>query len=406
MTMIATSHAARGESAPRPRKPAVTDAVTDAVTGAVTDQGGLIAGRTIRHIATGAPPGAWASAGTAAARRATRPDTVLPLSQLAAVIATAGRAPSVHNTQPWKFRIAGGVIDLHSDPGRQLTQLDPAGRELMISCGAALFGLRLGLRQFGCVPTVYLWPDPAQPRLIARAWPDGLAAVNAVEAELLAAVPHRHTHRGPFTPGEVSPRLLAALTVDAAAEGCELRFVEELGLVRELAALVDLAAAEHDASSDISAETRGWLRPAGSKDRDGVPARATADDSETGPLRFRQRDFGPLPEADTAPAGGPGECAGESPSATAVLATATDTPDDWVRAGQALNRLLLRAATRWVFASLQSQPLELPRYRAQVRTVLGLAGQPQMLLQLGRANTALATPRRQQAEFRTNENHA
>jgi hypothetical protein len=287
MTMIAKSHAARGGSPPRPRQPAatgaVTSAATDAVTDAVTDQGGLIAARTIRRTATGAH-----SAGTPAARQATRPGTVLPPSQLAAVVATAGRAPSVHNTQPWKFRIADGFIELYSDPDRQLTQLDPAGRELMISCGAALFGLRLGLRQFGCVPAVHLWPDPAQPRLIARAWPDGLAALNAVEAELLAAVPHRHTHRGPFTPGEVSPRLLAALTVDAAAEGCELRFVEEPGLIRKLAAQVDLAAAEQGASTDISAETRGWLRPAGSKEMDGVPARATADDRETGPLRFRR----------------------------------------------------------------------------------------------------------------------
>ena len=72
---------------------------------------------------------------------------------------------------------------------------------------------------------------------------------------------------------------------------------------------------------------------------------------------------------------------------TAVLVTPEDTRDDWLRAGQALNRLLLRAATRWVFASLQSQPIESPRYRDQVRDLLALPGQPQMLLQFGRANT-------------------
>ena len=105
------------------------------------------------------------------------------------MVATAARAPSVHNTQPWRFRIAGDIIELHADPDRILMQIDPAGRELMISCGAALFGLRLGLRQLGCVPTVELWPDPEQPWLVARAWPDGHAAVNSVEAELFGAVP-------------------------------------------------------------------------------------------------------------------------------------------------------------------------------------------------------------------------
>ncbi len=86
-----------------------------------------------------------------------------------------------------------------------------------------------------------------------------------------------------------------------------------------------------------------------------------------------------------------------------MLRTTADQPADWLRAGQALNRLLLRAASRWVFASLQSQPLELPGYREQVRALLPGAGYPQMLLQFGRANTAPATPRRPQADLMTND---
>jgi len=78
----------------------------------------------------------------------------------------------------------------------------------------------------------------------------------------------------------------------------------------------------------------------------------------------------------------------------AVLVTGGDELADWLAAGQALHRVLLRAATRWVFASLQSQPLESPWHRSAVRQLLGLRGQPQMLLQFGRSNTALATPRR------------
>ena len=382
--MIQTSQAAGGEPARQPRQ------------SAVTDQGGLNIGRTI-----GRPP----SAGTTPAprqappapSRQSRPSATFTSADVATAVATAARAPSVHNTQPWKFRITNDVIELHADPDRILAHIDPAGRELMISCGAALFGLRLGLRNLGYLPALALWPESEQPWLVARAWPDGHLALNAVEAELLAAVPHRHTHRGPFSPGEVSPRLLAALAADAAAEGSELRFVEQPGLVRNLAALVDLAAAEQDASAAISAETHRWLRPAGSQARDGVPARAARGGGGQLAPRFRQRDFG---AADA------GDGAGEPPSVTAVLATAEDTADDWLRAGQALNRLLLRAATRWVFAGLQSQPLESPRYREQVRDLLALEGQPQMLLQFGRANTASATPRRRQDEFRTIENPA
>jgi nitroreductase len=369
---------------------------------AVTDQGGLILGRTSWQHA--AEAGAAIGSGSGG--------TVLAPGDVDVIVRTAARAPSVHNTQPWKFRITGDSIELHADPDRMLMQIDPAGRELLISCGAALFGLRLGLRQVGCLPAVQTWPDPARPWLVARAWPDGRAAPNSVEAELIAAVPHRHTHRGPFTPGEVWPRLLAALAADAAAEGSELLLIEQPELVGELSGLVDLAAAEQQASAEITAEARDWARPPGSQARDGVHARTAPVAGKPDARRFRQRDFG---QAGTDPAGadvgtgadGDADAdAGEPPAATAVLTTAADTADDWLRAGQALHRLLLRAATRWVFASLQSQPLETPALREQVKALVRLAGQPQMLIQFGRANTALATPRRPQTEFRTNEKHA
>jgi hypothetical protein len=169
---------------------------------------------------------------------------------------------------------------------------------------------------------------------------------------------------------------------------------------------VDPAPPHLDANADITAETRRWLRPTGSNARDGVPERAASAGADVAPPRFRRREFGLQASAAAHSAAGPsaGEPGTEPPAATAVLITPGDTTDDWLRAGQALNRLLLRAATRWVFASLQSQPLESPGYREQVRDLLGLPGQPQMLLQFGRSNTAMATPRRQQAELRTNEN--
>jgi Nitroreductase family len=331
---------------------------------------------------------------------AARPRTaMLAPSDVAAVIAMAARAPSLHNTQPWLFRTHGNAIELMADSRRQLRRLDPAGRELMISCGAALFGLRLGLRKLGYLPAVELVPDLAQPELLARVRPDGRAAMTAEEAELVAAVPHRHTHRGPFTPGELPARLLTALQLDAAAEGSELIALDKPTQVVALGRLVELAAAEQRADAELAAELRRWVRPAGSSARDGVPAaaRTFAAAGATFGVRIPRRDFG-----------APGtEPADSAPSAvTAVLTTPGDTAADWLRAGMALQRLLLHAATRWVFASLQSQPLESQAHRREVRTLLGLAGQPQMLLELGRANTALATPRRPHSELRANEEQA
>ena len=364
--------------------------------GVVTDQGGL---RVDCKIVGDAPVPAPRNAA----------DPALTHGDIAFLVATAARAPSVHNTQPWKFRVRGNVIELLADPSRQLHQIDPAGRELMISCGGALFGLRLGLRKLGYLPAVVLLPDPAQPGLVARVGPDGRAPMSPAEAELLAALPHRHTHRGPFAPGEIPARLLTEMRLDAAAEGGELVFVEDPALVTELARLVSAAAEQQRASPEIAAELARWVQPPGSQAREGVPASARLapeclageDEAQTGEAqreearsRLPQRDFG-LPGT---------EIAGRvPPSATAVLVTDSDNAADWLRAGQALHRLLVRAATRWVFASLQSQPLELPPYRRQVAEKLSLSGYPQMLLQFGRANTALATARRPKAELMTND---
>lgn len=357
----------------------------------VTDQGGLLVhGAFVQEVAVPAPRAAE-----------------LPLSQddIAFVLAAAARAPSVHNTQPWKFRICGNVIDLLADPNRMLHQVDPAGRELMISCGAALFGLRLGMRKLGYLPAFELLPDPELPWLVARVRPQRRAAMTRSESELLSAIPHRHTHRGAFAPGEIPARLVAQMRADAAAEGSELLQVTEPSLVTDLAGLVVAAAAEQQADARIRAELRRWVRPAGSEARDGVSAHARlgprADpDAIGGPVtgpheRLPQRDFGqPGTESE----------GGVAPAVTAVLVTAGDGQADWLRAGQALHRLLLRAATRWVFASLQSQPLESARYRAVLADRLGLTGQhPQMLLQFGRANTALATARRPLAELMTDD---
>lgn len=384
---------------------------------AVLDQGGLLVaygadcGVAGQDDETGTGPTLPVQPGPA--QPALTPDEV------ASVISVAARAPSLHNTQPWRFRPRRDCIELLADPDRKLTAVDPAGRELTISCGAALFGLRLGLRKLGRLPAVALQPDPAQPLLLARVWPAGHAARTPAEADLIAAVPHRHTHRGPFSPGEVPARLLDSLVTDAAAEGCELVFITDPQVVSRLSRLVRRAGAEQRANPEISAELARWVRPVGSLARDGVPATARPADADrsdeagsppgAGPAarrwsrlahshpaarrfaeRLAQRDFG---EPGTEQPGG------EPPLATAVLMTPGDTSADWLRAGQALDRLLLRAAARWVFASLQSQPIESPSHRRVVRALAGGHGYPQLLLQFGRANTAPATPRRPQAEL-------
>ena len=116
------------------------------------------------------------------------------------LVEVAARAPSVHNTQPWRFTVTGQAIELYADASRQLME-DLAGREMIISCGAALFGLRLAVRSLGCHPEAALFPEPGQRRLLARVRAGRPAPMTSDERAMLQAVPHRHTHRGAFDPG-------------------------------------------------------------------------------------------------------------------------------------------------------------------------------------------------------------
>jgi nitroreductase len=311
------------------------------------------------------------------------------------LIATAARAPSIHNSQPWRFRVDTDTVELWADPSRK-TRDDAIGREMLISCGAALFGLRLAVRSLGHLPVVNLLPDPSQLRLLARVRvATGARAVplNELERRMLAAVPHRHTHRGPFLPTPLQSGLLAGLQNDAVTEGATLALVGE-GLPADR--LARLAAAARRASLDEGedAEIRRWTRSAEHPARDGVPATAlVAGPSEEEPGRLPQRDFDLGRDVGLLPGGG------APPAATAVLLTAADRRADWLRAGQALQRLLLHAASAWVFASLYTQPLENPLTRELIRDQLRLPGEPQMLLQFGYAVSAASTARRPPADL-------
>ncbi len=317
-----------------------------------------------------------------------QPAVPIPVSKLARLVATAARAPSVHNTQPWRFRASRHTIDLLADRSRKLPRIDPTGREMLISCGAALFGLRLAIRDLGYLPEVQLLPDPAQTDLLARVRFGAAAPIGSAERQMLTAMPYRHTHRGPFTADPVPRSLLSGLQHDVMVEGCTLVLVDRPGRYQQLSALVTAADHQQHTNPAVRAELRRWTRPQGSPARDGVPAYAYPPASAPVAGKLAERDF------DLGRHLGLLEGGGSPPAATGILITPAESKADWLRAGQALHRLLLHAATQWVFASLHTQPLESPPARAKIMARLALPGPPQMVLQLGHGDSAAATARR------------
>jgi hypothetical protein len=324
-----------------------------------------------------------------------------PADAIDGLLATAARAPSILNTQPWLFRITTYAIELYADPSRKL-RADLTGREMLISCGAALFGLRLAIRALGYQPVVSLLPEPERPNLLATVRLGERSPLTNGERRMVSALPHRNTHRGAYVSGPLPRGLLIGLQHDAVAEHAALSLVDRPADYTHLAAIVARAAGALNADSRSRADVGRWVRPAGSSADDGVPAWAIATSSRPQPGRLTQRDLDlgrgmALLESD-----------GPPPLATAILLTSADTKGDWLRAGQALHRLLAHAACSWIFATLYSQPLESAPTRALIRSRLRLAGAPQLLLQLGLARTTRPTARRPAADMivRKGERHS
>ena len=318
--------------------------------------------------------------------------TPIPADQVDFLIATAARAPSVHNTQPWRFRVTRYALELYADPARRL-RVDPLGREMVISCGAALFGLRLAIRSLGFIPEVQIVPVSARRGLLARVGLGAARPMDSAERRMLAAVPHRHTHRGPFSPEPLPAGLLSTLVQDASEEGATLSLLDRDRGYEQLADIVDTASRGQDRDPAARADMLSWTRSPVSQARDGVPHTAFSTVSDRRRGRLAQRDF------DLGRKFGQIEADGPAAAATAVLLTPGDDVGDWLCAGQALHRVLARAATEWVFASLHTQPLESAAIRDLITDRLMLPGAAQMILQLGRARSTQVTARRPPADL-------
>jgi hypothetical protein len=311
----------------------------------------------------------------------------LSVPQLQALVQAATLAPSSHNTQPWLFRLEGQAVELLADRTRALPVNDPEDRELTLSCGCALFTLRVAAAAAGFEAKVELLPGAADADLLARVRLASSAAMQA-DAELSAAMAERRTTRERFAATAVDPKALRKLVDAVKGEGATLTLLDNDDQRLGAAALVAEGDAMQWANPSWRRELAAWMHPRRRGDGLTLPALAIP----VAQIVLRTFDMGHGVAAKDR------ELADESP-VLAVLTTEGDTPRDWLAAGQALQRLLLVGVRLGLQASYLNQPVQVAALRPKLQQLTGRPGYAQLLLRIGTPMQALpAAPRRPLAD--------
>jgi nitroreductase len=297
---------------------------------------------------------------------------VVPEQVLRRIVRTATQAPSVHNTQPWLWRGSSHGLDLRADQSRQLPATDPDGRNLVISCGAALHHARVVAAALGWSARVTRLPDARDPDLLARIVlspaspaPDGI--------EVLDAVARRCTDRRRFTSWPVPDALLAQLADVAAEQGTSARALTDAATRLRAERLVRRAAEFQSELRAASVEHEAWLdRPTA----DGIPAAVLEGAgvvSGAPRTRFESRRGSDLEGQDVQLSDG-----------LVVISGPGDDPASWVRAGEGLSALWLAATGSGLSVVPLSQVIEVASTRAAFRDdVLSGTGHPLVLTRIG-----------------------
>ena len=310
---------------------------------------------------------------------------------LRSALALAGRAPSVHNSQPWQWRVEGERLHLYANPDLLLPHTDPDARDLMLSCGAALNHCVVALAALDWQTRVHRLPDPADPNHLAVIEPYPYPAAD-LDITLAAAIPRRRTDRRHYSSWPVPRGDIALMGARAARAGVILRRVEDLATLR---ALVTEAAFRHRSDREYLAELAVWSGRYASTA--GVPARSVP--GPDGVARVPARDFAGGVLAHNANTHGVDDNA-----AVLALGTVEDDPLSRLRAGEATSLVLLTATAQGLASCPITEPLEVAETRAAVRAdVFGAEGHPQMLLRIGwapvNADPLPSTPRRALSDY-------
>ncbi|WP_406230353.1 Acg family FMN-binding oxidoreductase [Nocardia sp. NBC_01009] len=310
-----------------------------------------------------------------------------------AAIRLAGRAPSVHNTQPWRWVFDGTRLHLYGDIDRCLTSADPNARQLVISCGAALHHARTAFAAHGWHTDTVRMPDPAQPWHLAaidfRPWPDPPAGI----AERARAIDHRYTDRLPMLEPDGFARILPELRMLTSPHDIELDVLDDDARQR-VAAASDHSSATRQYDMMYQTELQWW---AGHHDMpEGVPPNALPSDAESAHVDVA-RTFPSVPHSTR-------RAALDDRSRLVVLSSASESKPAWLHTGEALSAVLLACTAAGLATCALTHITELPTGRTTIAGFLPHPALPQVVIRVGTSpddTEPPPTPRRPVADVYT-----
>ncbi|MEU4422979.1 nitroreductase [Actinoplanes sp. NPDC024001] len=288
-------------------------------------------------------------------------------------------APSIHNTQPWRWVVHADRMELHPVHRRQLQFQDRDGQMLLISCGTALHHAQVALSAGGWQCVV----DKTVPGPLAVVRIEGRTVADPAAIRLLEQLPVRHTDRRTVSDEPVAPAVLDALIAAAEGVGVRLHLLTRDQEI-DLAVLVERAQKTESADERLRGETAVWVGGDRS-DGSGIPdANLPAAMPQT---TVAERDFGTT--GTLAPGSGHDNAANY-----AVLYGTGDEPIDWLRAGEALSAVWLTATELGAALLPMSSPIEVSFTRHQLDRMLGEIGLPYLVMRLGTPNPESGGPGR------------
>jgi hypothetical protein len=303
------------------------------------------------------------------------PETLVDSDVLRAAVQLACRAPSLHNSQPWRWVAEDAGLHLYVDRGRILYSADKFGREAHISCGAVLDHLCVAMAAAGWTANVDRFPDPNNLDHLASIDFSPMSLVTDDQRRRADAILHRRTDRLPFAAPRNWESLIRVLRNAVDAGTVHLDVIPE-ELRSELARASQLTESLRLYDSTYHTELDWWTGHF--EDSDGIPRSSLVSEAENDRVDIG-RTFA-VGAHNERRAG-----AGSDQSSVLVLSTDHDTREDALQCGEALSAVLLDCTCAGMATCTLTHLTELWSSRNLVATLTGRTAMPQVLIRVGEA---------------------